>query len=55
MEMVGIFFGHFEYIRPILCPSCNLVAIWYIFPRFGTLCRERSGNRATDPLGVLTL
>jgi hypothetical protein len=23
----------------ILCPFGNLVAIWYIFPRFGILCQ----------------
>jgi hypothetical protein len=22
----------------------NYVVIWYIFPRFGTLCQEKSGN-----------
>jgi hypothetical protein len=30
-------------LRPlwyILWPFCNLVAIWYIFPRFGILCQE---------------
>jgi hypothetical protein len=48
MEKVGIFFGHFEYIRPILWPSGNLVGIWYIFPRFGILCRKRSGNRVLE-------
>jgi hypothetical protein len=28
----------------ILWPLCNLVAIWYICPRFGTWCQEKSGN-----------
>jgi hypothetical protein len=28
----------------ILRPFGNLVAIWYISPRFGTLCQEKSGN-----------
>jgi hypothetical protein len=23
---------------------CNLLAIWYIYPRFGLLCQEKSGN-----------
>jgi hypothetical protein len=23
----------------------NVVAIWYIFPRFGILCKEKSGNK----------
>jgi hypothetical protein len=29
-----------------LRPFGNLVAIWYIFPRFGILCQEKSGNPA---------
>jgi hypothetical protein len=36
----GIFYGHFG----------NLVAILYIFPHFGILCQEKSGN----PAGELT-
>jgi hypothetical protein len=28
----------------ILGPFGNLVVIWYIFPRFGILYREKSGN-----------
>jgi hypothetical protein len=28
----------------ILWPFGNLVAIWYIFQRFGLLCQEKSGN-----------
>jgi hypothetical protein len=30
----------------ILWPFGNLVAIWYISPRFGTLDKEKSGNPA---------
>jgi hypothetical protein len=47
MEKVGVFFGHLEYIMDIWYISWlfgNLVAIWYSFPRFGTLYREKSGN-----------
>jgi hypothetical protein len=47
MENAGIFYGHLEYfmvILHILWPFGNVVAIWYIFPCFGTLCREKSGN-----------
>jgi hypothetical protein len=47
MEKVGIFFGHLEHFMAIwntLWPFGNLVVIWYIFPRFGTLCQEQSGN-----------
>jgi hypothetical protein len=51
MEKVGIFyiwpFG-MCILRPfdtyILWTLGNLVAIWYIFPRFGMLCQEKSGN-----------
>jgi hypothetical protein len=43
----GIFCGHLLYIMVIcyiLWPFGNLVAIWYIFPRFGILNKEESGN-----------
>jgi hypothetical protein len=35
-----IYFGHLVH----LWPFGNLVAIWYISPHFGILCREKSGN-----------
>jgi hypothetical protein len=47
MENAGIFYGHLEYftvIWYILWPFGNVVVIWYIFPRFGLLCQEKSGN-----------
>jgi hypothetical protein len=47
MEKFGTFFGHFEYITAIwyiLWAFGNFVAICYISPLFGTLCREKSGN-----------
>jgi hypothetical protein len=50
MIKVGIFYDHLEYITAIwyiLCPVSNLVAIWYISPRFGILNKEKSGNPAT--------
>jgi hypothetical protein len=25
-------------------PFGNVVVIWYIFPRFGILCQDKSGN-----------
>jgi hypothetical protein len=34
----------------ILWPFGNLVVIWYIFPRFGILHPEKSGNPGWDPL-----
>jgi hypothetical protein len=47
MENVGTFNGHLEYITAIghiLEPFCKLVVSRYIFPRFGTLYQEKSGN-----------
>jgi hypothetical protein len=34
LRLHGIFYGHLV----------NFVVIWYIFPRFGMLYREKSGN-----------
>jgi hypothetical protein len=51
MENAGKFYGHLKYftgIWYILWPFGNVVAIWYIFPRFGILCQEKSGNPETD-------
>jgi hypothetical protein len=45
----GMFYGHllsFMAICYVLWPFGNLKAIWYIFPRFGKLCQEKSGNPA---------
>jgi hypothetical protein len=47
MENAVIFYGHLEYftvIWYILWPFGTVVVIWYIFPRFGILCREKSGS-----------
>jgi hypothetical protein len=49
MENAGIFYGHLEWFTVIwyfLCPFGSVVVIWYIFPRFGTLCQEKSGSPA---------
>jgi hypothetical protein len=35
---------YFTAIWYILRPYGNIVVIWYIFPRFGQLCQEKSGN-----------
>jgi hypothetical protein len=35
---------YFTVIWNILWPFGNVVVIWYIFPRFGILCQEKSGN-----------
>jgi hypothetical protein len=52
MENTGIFYGYLEYftvIWYILWPFGNVVVIWYIFPRFGILCQEKSGNPGPFP------
>jgi hypothetical protein len=47
MYNIGIFFGHLEHFTAICLfynHLGNFVAIWYIFPRFGILCQEKSGT-----------
>jgi hypothetical protein len=47
MKKVGILYGHLEYITAILVylrPFGTVVAIWYIFPRFGIFNKQKSGN-----------
>jgi hypothetical protein len=49
MEDVGIFYGHLVDLRPFDILYRHLlyfVVIWYIFPRFGVLYHEKSGNPA---------
>jgi hypothetical protein len=41
-------FGIFYTNLCILWPFGNAVIIWYVFPRFGILCREESGNPAVN-------
>jgi hypothetical protein len=50
MDNVGVFYYHFKYITyvHVVYFVTNFVAIWYIFPRFGILCQEKSGNPAKD-------
>jgi hypothetical protein len=36
-------------------PFGDLVAIWYILPRFGILCREKSGNPASNRYLLMSL
>jgi hypothetical protein len=46
-RLVYVSYGHLNYRMAfwyISLPFGNLVAIWYIFPRFGILCQEKSGN-----------
>jgi hypothetical protein len=47
MENIGIFYDHLVYftaIGNILWHLVYFVVIWYIFPRFGILDQETSGN-----------
>jgi hypothetical protein len=37
-------FVYFMPIWNILWPFGNFVVIWHMFPRFGILCQEKSGN-----------
>jgi hypothetical protein len=47
MENVGIFMAIWN--RPSgIWPFGNFVIIWCIFPRFGTLYLEKSGNPAAN-------
>jgi hypothetical protein len=39
LQPLGTFFGHLV---------IYILAIWYILPRFGILCQEKSGNPALD-------
>jgi hypothetical protein len=51
MEIAGIFYSHLEYFTVlwyILWPFGNVMEIWYIFPRFGILCQEKSGNPGAE-------
>jgi hypothetical protein len=53
MENAGIFRRHLEYFTAIwyiLCPFGNVVVIWYMFPRFGILCQEKSGNPVPEKI-----
>jgi hypothetical protein len=47
MEDVGIFFGHLIYFTAIWY---TLLDIWYIFPVFGMLYQDKSGNPVFAPL-----
>jgi hypothetical protein len=47
MKNAGIFYGHLEYFTVVWCILCsfdNVVVVWYIYPSFGKLCEEKSGN-----------
>jgi hypothetical protein len=44
MQNVGILFGLFMPIWPFSSPFDTCLAIWGIFPRFGMMYHEKSGN-----------
>jgi hypothetical protein len=54
-ENLGMFYDHLVYLQPLEIFYGHLVyfvVIWYIFPRFGILYQEKSGNpglRHPDP------
>jgi hypothetical protein len=51
MENVGTFYAHLEYntaVCYILWSFGNFEVIWYMSPRFGILCQEKSGNPESD-------
>jgi hypothetical protein len=42
MEDVGIFYAHLVYFTAVW--YMYIMSIWYIFPHFGMLYQEKSGN-----------
>jgi hypothetical protein len=44
MEEVCSFYGHLVYFTALYGRLVYFVVIWYIFPRFGRLYQEKSGN-----------
>jgi hypothetical protein len=44
MEDVGVFYGHLVYFAAIWYILWIFLAISYIFPHFGMLYQEKSGN-----------
>jgi hypothetical protein len=53
MEDVSTFYGHFMAYFVYLEALCYIyyMAIWYIFPRFGILHQEKSGNPGLLQIG----
>jgi hypothetical protein len=48
---IGIYYGYLVNFTNGHLPS-NLVAILYIYPRFGILNKEKSGNPGSNPDSV---
>jgi hypothetical protein len=56
MENASLFYGLLEYFTVIwysIWPFGNVVVTWHIFPRFGILCQEESGNPVVDAISVV--
>jgi hypothetical protein len=51
----GLWNGECWVIWNILRPFGNLLVIWYIFPRFGILCQEKSGNHDTEMINIVRM
>jgi hypothetical protein len=45
-EKVGIFYDQSEFLGQFSIFIGHFLVVWYIFPRFGILCQEKSGNPA---------
>jgi hypothetical protein len=47
---------HFMLIWNMLWPFGifyrKFVVVWYIFPHFGMLCQDKSGNPAANPISI---
>jgi hypothetical protein len=44
--LFGVFYGYLVYF--VASWYIYIMVIWYIFPRFGMLYREKSGNPASN-------
>jgi hypothetical protein len=57
MEYVGIFMAILSIVQPngIFYGIWSIVVIWYIFPSFGMLYREKSGNPDQHTVGQTTV
>jgi hypothetical protein len=58
MDNAGIFYGHLEYFTLlwyILWLFGNVVVIRHIFPCFGLLCQEKSGNPGQHSILVISV
>jgi hypothetical protein len=58
IDSIGIFYGHLECILAIwyvMWHIGNLLFFWYIFPCFGILYHQKSGNLAVKEGIVVTV